>query len=647
MGRKISGRLILFFVFILIACAVAFIAWEPLRYVLALAIFALALLYTAFVALPGNNWMVKAADILEQCAGIITKYTNASIIPTAITETDGRIRWHNPAFISFADAVLEGKNIYKLYPDLNRPNKDKQIDIQGKKYKKEITQVQYEGKGYLLVRFIDPDSAIKTVNAHKALLGVTCYIEVDNYYELMCGTAQVEHSQIDAQVDKLVSDWADKSQAMLLKYEKDKYLVSFERRHLNTIQNEKFDLLDAVRNITTSTGLNPTLSIAVGAGDSPAQSNIFALKALELAHGRGGDQAVIKDGQGYVFYGGIQKAVEVQTRVRSRTASKALRNLMEQCENIIIMGHDVPDLDCMGAALGLTACARLLNIPVHIVLERTNATNEALVSELRRRNEYKDLIVTPNEAHLQMSKKSMLIIVDTQIGDMTIAPGLIGRSEILVVIDHHLRGTRSIEGATLFYHEPYASSTSEMITEIVQYFSDRIKLRPLEAEALLAGITIDTKGFSYRTGVRTFEAASYLRKAGANTTSIKQLFQDDLQTFSARAEVVRQAQVLKGGIAISICGEDVKCPRLLVAQAADALVGIRGITASFVLCQIDGEVIVSGRSAGTINVQMVLEELGGGGHATIAGAQIKGKNIEQVKEMIIRCVQKYMKEGNI
>lgn len=651
MKKGFSGYFIVNFMVLFglmaLACAASFIEAEALRYGLIILVFAAGVVYLLCITMPKSKWMVKSSKILEEYAELISKYMHPDRIPTAITEVSGKIRWVNSPFVVLANSTCEGKNIYRMYPDLNRADKNKQIEIDGKKYKKEITPVASDGKEYLMIRLIQTETMEKSVNAHKALLSVVCYIEVDNYDELVSGITQVERSQIDAQVDKLVSDWAAKSRAMLLKYKKDKYVVCFERKYLNAIQNTKFDILDEVRMISTSIGQSPTFSIAVGAGDTPAVSNSFALKAMELAHGRGGDQAAIKDNRGYVFYGGIQKAVEVKTRVRSRTASRALRNLMEQCDGIFLMGHEVPDLDCIGSALGLLACARHLGKPAHIILERTNAAISALIKEMENREEYRDVIIAPGEAHLRMTKKSMLIIVDTQIGGMTIAPGLIHRAGTLVVIDHHLRGTRSIEGATLFYHEPYASSAAEMVAEIVQYFSDRLVLKPLEAEALLAGITVDTKGFSYKTGVRTFEAASYLRRMGANTTSIQQLFQDDFETFSNRAEVVREAKVLDGGIAVSICKPDMKATRLVVAQAADSLISIRGIEASFVLAKIDGMIIISGRSAGRINVQLILESLGGGGHATIAGAQLKDHTMEEAYQELVERIQKYIKETKV
>lgn len=328
-----------------------------------------------------------------------------------------------------------------------------------------------------------------------------------------------------------------------------------------------------------------------------------------MALSRGGDQAVLKDDDGFKFFGGIQQGRENRTRVKARMFAKALRSLMEQADNVIIMGHSVPDLDCMSAALGLLACARHIHKKCYIVLDRSNAAISVLVDSMRENPAYRGVLIDPNEAATMLDEKSILIVVDTQIGSLTIAPGLLNEAATTVVIDHHVRGTEYIETPTLFLHEPYASSTAEMVTEIIQYFADDVKLLPLEAEATMAGISMDTKGFSFKTGERTFEAASYLRRIGADTTRIRHLFQDDLDVYSERARVVEKAQILPGGVAISTCPVDAAAPQLLAAQAADALLSIRGVEASFVLCQTGDRTIISGRSLGGINVQRILEKM--------------------------------------
>ena len=444
----------------------------------------------------------------------------------------------------------------------------------------------------------------------------------------------------------MISKCASNLRGAYQKYDRDKYFLVFERRFLSALMQSKFGILNEIRRIDTgNNAYRPTISIGAGVGASPEEANNNAAASLELALARGGDQAVLKDETGHKFYGGIQQGMEKRTRVKSRMFARALKNLMEQTDKVIIMGHTVPDLDCMGAAMGLLACARQEDKKAYIVLDKPNAAVQGLVDEMKRDAEYDGVLIQPSEALAMMEKQTMLIVVDTQLSDFAIAPQLLGKAQTLVVIDHHLRGTDHIENPTLFLHEPYASSTAEMVTEILQYFSDKVLIRPLEVEALLAGITIDTKGFSFKTGVRTFEAASYLRKMGADTTSIRHLFQDDLETFRARAKVVQDAKMLPGGVAISWCPDDAKNPQLLAAQAADSLIGIRGINASFVLCEQNGTILVSGRSIGGINVQRILEKLGGGGHATIAGAQLKGADKETVENDLTQAIEEYKKES--
>lgn len=630
------------------------------------AIAAFAALFTLFFPFAFGDWIVigvflaafvgfavlnhikrkafyTAAEIISQKSDNIDKYVNSISLPFAVTKKNGDIIWFNPSFLLLAGHHTAEKNIHTLINHIGKMDKDKKISIGDKKYAKEQIEIGLEGETYYIFRFIDEEKYVETSDLYKIVMGVVMHIQIDNYDDLLRAIQKEEHFGVVGEVEKIIAKTAANVHGFYQRYSQDKFVLIFERRYLVNFMQNKFEMLNEVKRIPTTNNVKPTLSIGVGVGRTFESSNDHANNALDLALGRGGDQAVIKEKKEYRFYGGGQQAPEKRVRVRSRMFSAALRNLMEQCEPILLMGHKVPDLDCMGSAMGLVACARHLKKEVHIVLDKENAAIDALISEIRLDPEYKNLLVTPFEAERMLEENAMLVLLDTQIETHTLVPGLIEKASTLVVIDHHLRGTSHISTATLMYHEPYASSTAELVTEIVQYFSDRIKLKPIEAEALLAGITIDTKGFSFKTGVRTFEAASYLRKIGADTTSIRHLFQDDLKTFSARSEVVRAAQIMGNGIAISICPKDAPNPELLAAQAADSLIGIRGITASFVLCESNKMIVISGRSLGQINVQRILEKLGGGGHSTIAGAQM---NVEmaQAREMLIGAVNEYLKE---
>ncbi len=643
----VSNELVVFLVLLAAVVFVLLLIQQTyLRMAILVVVFVVAVLYFMITTMNKQRWFYTAAQILTTCSERIDKYVNAVTIPTAITKQGGVIGWHNPAFFMLAGMHCEGKNIFRVFPQLNKPEKDKKVKIHGKVYYKETIGCQWGDKEYTIHRLIDLEKTYEASALSKASTTTICHIQVDNYGDLLRGTEQSNHAEIGAEIERVIFKNAKNIHGAYQKYDRDKFIVVFERRFLSSLMQSKFDILNEMRKIRTGNdAFHPTISIGTGVGMSPEEANNNAAAALELALARGGDQAVIKEEAGYKFYGGTQQGMEKRTRVKSRMFAHALKNMMEQCDKIMIMGHTVPDLDCMGAAMGLLACARKVEKKAYIVLDKPNAAIQGLVDEIHRDPEYKGLLVTPQDAVSMMDNKTMLIVVDTQIADFALAPALLEKADTLVVIDHHLRGTDHIENPTLYLHEPYASSTAEMVTEILQYFADKMHIKPLEVESLLAGITIDTKGFSFKTGVRTFEAASYLRKLGADTTTIRHLFQDDLETFNARAKVVQGADILPDGIAISWCPDDAKNPQLLAAQAADSLIGIRGLSASFVLCEQNGVILVSGRSIGGINVQRILEKLGGGGHATIAGAQIRGMDKKQVVVELKEAIEEYKKES--
>ncbi|MEG2881454.1 MAG: DHH family phosphoesterase [Christensenella sp.] len=643
----ISTELIIVLVLLCAALLVAILMEPPeIRMAVIVVIFLAVVVYFIASTFRKERWFAIAAHILTDCSDKIDKYVNAVTMPTAIIRKNGMIGWHNPAFSLIAGMRCEGRSIFRIFPQLHKPAKDRKVKIGDTTYVKEVIPAQYNGKEYTVYRLIDVGNTYEASDLSRNVMIAVCHIQIDNYGDLLRGTLQSDHAKIDAEVDRIISAQAENLRGVYQKYDRDKYLLFFERRYLSTLMQGKFNILNDVKNIKTGNmAIVPTLSIGTGVGNAPEEANRCASAALELALGRGGDQAVIKDEGGYKFYGGGQQAIEKRTRIKARMFAHALKNLMEQCDKVVIMGHTVPDLDALGAALGIYACARQAGKKGYIVLDKPNAAVQGLVDEMKRDPDYKDVTVTPAEAERMMSNQTMLVVVDTQIESFVIAPELVERAKTMVVIDHHVRGTTHMETPTLSLYEPYASSTAEMVTEILEYFADKMYIKPLEVEALLAGIAIDTKGFSFKTGVRTFEAASYLRRLGADTTSIRHLFQDDLETFSARAAVVQNAEVLADGIAISWCPDKTKNPQLLAAQAADSLIGIRGINASFVLCAQGDTVVVSGRSIGGINVQRILEKLGGGGHATIAGAQLKGMNKQTADEKLRQAIDEYKKEN--
>ena len=471
-------------------------------------------------------------------------------------------------------------------------------------------------------------------------------VMIDNYDEVLANTEDAKKPGVMAEIESRIGQWAASVNAAWYKYDREKFVVIMEEKSLNQLRERKFDILDQIREINSGNRIPVTLSIGIGLeAGNPLESSASAHSAVDLALGRGGDQAVLKQGTKLYFYGGKTKGVEKRTKVKSRVIASALRELMEHSSDILIMSHELPDLDSLGAALGIYRCARQAGKEARIVLNRTNASIEYLVGELRKREEYQQLFITSQEAAAQVDKQTLLVVVDTHRPSFTEAPELLKAIDRIVVIDHHRRSAETVENATLTYLEPFASSASELVTEIVQYFDEKIRFDPIEADALLAGITMDTKSFIFKTGVRTYEAASYLRRSGADPTQVRQLFQDDMETFVSRSETVRAAVMLDSGIAVSQCPPGTKNAPLIAAQAADSLITIRGISASFVLCETRDGVMISGRSLGNINMQLVLEKLGGGGHLTMAGAQLYNITMAEARRLVMEAVNEYLEEG--
>ena len=592
-----------------------------------------------------NNNQELADKLINDHAESLAGYVNTLSIPTAITDVSGKILWYNPALFKLAGTNCEGNNIFKIFEALGKPAKDKIVTIREKAYIRESIHSGLNGSDYVIYRFIDRDETVRTADLCDTVLSTVCHIQVDNYDDLRSSMGQGAHVRIDSKITEIVAAHAKALKAVHLRYDRDKYVCIFERRYLDAFSKGDFSILSEMRGLDTGIpALYPTLSIGIGIGQAPDLANKNALKALETALGRGGDQAVMKNDEGYKFYGGIQRGLEKRARTKVRMFSAALKNLMEQCSRVIIMGHTAPDMDCFGSALGISACARYIDKDAYIVIDHANPSIQNLTEELRKDPDYEKSIIFSHDAYAMMDEKTLLVIVDSLAKNYLQAPNLLRNSPVTAVIDHHVRGTGHIEDPTLLLHEPYASSAAEMVAEVIQYFADNIALKPIEAEALLSGITLDTKGFSFKTGVRTFEAAAFLRLMGADTMRIRQLFQDDLETFVARSKVAEKAHVTASGIAIAVCPADIRKPQLLAAQAADSLAGIRGVSSSFVLCEENGVIMISGRSLGSTNVQRILEKLGGGGHATIAGAQIHGKSMDEALHDLDAAIKEYENE---
>jgi c-di-AMP phosphodiesterase-like protein len=581
-------------------------------------------------------------------------------MPLVVVELDGSISWYNPRFSQlFPEEKLLAKNIKDYIPDLDLNMLTESKDDSYKEFK--LGDRYYRVFWSTIPMYIKRDTSKVIVflylqDVTEEVLASAKYqeerlvavlIQIDNYDEVMSHTEDSKRPVLLAEIEAILSRWAISLDASWKKFERDKFVAFMQAKSLKLVEERRFEILDRIREISVGNRIPVTLSMGIGAdGSNPLELIQYAQSAMDLALGRGGDQAAVKHGTKLFFYGGKTKEVEKRTKVKSRVMANAIRKLMEQSRGVFIMGHEVPDLDSLGAALGIYRCARHLGQEAYIVLDDSNPSVAPLLGELFTKDDYRRAFITGEEALNRIDGQEVLVVVDTHRPSFVENPKLLTAVEKIIVIDHHRRSAEIIGNTTLMYLEPYASSASELVAEIIQYFDEKIKLQPLEAHALLAGITVDTKNFIFKTGVRTFEAASFLRRAGADPASMRQLFQDDLETFLVRAKIVKNAEIIEPGIALSYCPPQVKNGQLIAAQAADNLLTIRNIHTSFVLSLGEHGAIISGRSLGNINVQVVLEKLGGGGHLTIAGAQLDTMDLDEAKDKVITAIKDYLEEEN-
>ena len=573
-------------------------------------------------------------------------------LPTLIIEKDGKIKWYNDLFSSvFGEHHLYDKSVAELFPELSPEGfaKEPAVSVMTTIHAGERTfrvfgsEPQSDEKSNIIVLYFDEITEYAAYR-QKYLDEKTfeCLIFVDNYDELMESVKTSGMPQLQAQLYKEINDWTNASGGVLVKYEKDKYSIIFEQKYLEGFIKNKFEILSKIRGISEGNTIPASISIGIGAGGRDvAENDEFAKAAINMALGRGGDQAVIRDEEQFRFYGGNTKEYEKSTRVKARVVSYALTGLIKNADNVIVMSHKDADADSLGAAFGVYRMCRMQDTPVHILLESYDQTVKNMLDRLENVEEYAGLFLNAQQAASRLSASTLIVVVDTHKPSMLEAPALLKKAGQIVVIDLHRRGAEFIENTALIYHEPYASSTCEMMTEILQYATGKMPLTKLEAESLYAGIVIDTKSFTFKTGVRTFEAASFLRKQGVDTVTIKTLFQQDLSSYIKRASIISNAEIIREHIALSSYNVIDKNIHIVIAQAADELLNIKGITASFVLCRTEEGVNISGRSLGGINVQVILEKLGGGGHLTIAGAQLPGITVAEARERLCKAVDDY------
>ena len=558
-------------------------------------------------------------------------------IPVLLMELNGKIVWRNDALA----AVFDGKNVLDVLPNFKPAQPTvQQILLSGTNYQVMTMPVRRRNarKKLLFQYWLDRTEAAHYQRLYTEQMPYVMLVYMDNYEEL-AGDRQFHGTAVLAEVERLVSELCRRTGGIYRRYENGRFLCVLEAAEVTKIEKEKFKLLEQARHLETGTGATLSLSVAVGMAPRIAQSEEGARTAMELALGRGGDQAVVRDGADYRFYGGRKQQDAQQSRVKMRLFAKALRQLIEGGGDVFIMGHKNPDMDCLGAALGIATCVLHTRMRPFIVLtERNDATADAL-SEMDRLGLSEKLLITGPEALEMVKPNSILVVVDTQRPMITDCPALLDRVEKIVLIDHHRRSADYIENPTLHYLESRASSASEMVTEVLQYYDESVRPDSFVCSALLAGIELDTKQFVFNVGSRTFEAAGYLRRNGADLTLVKTLFQNDFDSFVQVARTVEKAEIGDDGVAIAICEPGAEEPQLVAARAADELLKVKGVKAAFTLADMGDYINISGRSYGLINVQLILEQLGGGGHLTMAGAQVRGKTAEEAVALLKDCIR--------
>ncbi|XID91686.1 DHH family phosphoesterase [Paenibacillaceae bacterium WGS1546] len=563
-----------------------------------------------------------------------------------IYNEEKEVQWHNAYIADVAGKPsVVGESLLQLFPVLQTA-KDKESGIEmtigSRVY--EIDLKPNERVLYI-ADITERWTLKKRYEEEKLALGI---VMMDNLEEVAQGMDEQQRALMLSKVTGEINEWAQKYGLLLRRLSSDRYMVITNSATLKSLEQSRFELLDDVREITMDQKLPMTLSIGFASGsDDVIELGHLVQGSLDIALGRGGDQAVVKIGQRQSFYGGKSNAVEKRTRVRARVIAHALRDLMKESDHVVIMGHKSPDMDAIGAAIGVMKAAQLYGKEAYIVLEGVNPSIQRMMDMLKEDEKLFRRFVTPEQALSLTGKRSLAVVVDTHRSTMVAEPKLLQATERIVIVDHHRRSEEFIDEAVLVYMEPYASSTCELVTELLQYIHERVVLDVREATALLAGITVDTKSFAFRTGSRTFEAASFLRRNGADSALIQRMLKEDLEEYIRKAEIIRHAETYRDCIAIAAADPDKQMPQVLIAQAADTLLNMTGIKASFVIgIRPDGYVGISARSLGQINVQVVMERMGGGGHFTNAAAQIHG-TIADVVEMLKKVLQDLDKEEGL
>ena len=611
-------------------------------------------------------------NFATQYATVQKRLLNEFEIPYALLDYSGKILWVNEQFSELTNVDRNyHKSITTLFSTITREFLQKHegpqnvhLKMQNREFRVSLNRIYFddimdqsesiemdEAEEFLTALYLFDETELNRYKReNREQKQVAGLIYIDNYDEALDSIEDVKRSLLIALVDRKVNQYFSKMDALVRKIEKDKYFVVFKYKYLQPMMDDRFSILEDVKTVKVGNEMAVTLSIGIGIkGSSYNESYEQARAAIDLALGRGGDQVVVKDGEDIAYFGGKAKQVERNTRVKARVKAHALHEIIESRENVIIMGHSLTDVDSLGAGIGIFCAARVLGKKAQIVINEPTSSIRPLMECFSPEKGYPDdMFINSNQALEMVSRNTLVMVVDTNRPSYTECPELLTHTDTIVVFDHHRQSSEVIENPILSYIEPYASSACEMVAEVLQYIADGIKVRPCEADAMYAGIVIDTQNFTNQTGVRTFEAAAFLRRSGADVTRVRKLFRENMVDYQAKAEAVRAAEVYMDAFAISVCpAEGLDSPTIIGAQAANELLEIKGIKASVVLTDYNNTIYFSARSIDEVNVQVMMEKLGGGGHRTIAGAQMQGVTIEEAKERLKAVIRQMMDEGDV
>ncbi|HCT64839.1 MAG TPA: DHH family phosphoesterase [Lachnospiraceae bacterium] len=589
----------------------------------------------------GENCINDFADL-----GDIKRVINLPL-PFAVTDKDRKVIVYNNRFAQLFNKDITGEQMEKLLGSFDEHINKQSASIDSSIFDVYCSKIldKERDKELFSVCLVDISEREKLKKQAENERTVTGLIFVDNYEEVMEVVDESVAPVLSALIDKKLNTYISSLGGIIKKYEKDRYIFAISTEALEKEKEKKFDILNEIKELRAGEHISVTLSMGVGISyESLDFSMKNARNALDLALGRGGDQSIIKEGEKYLFFGGKSSEVSHNARIRARIKADALEGVLADASEVFVMGHRIADFDSIGSAIGIYRIARDLGKNCYIVIDEVSKGIRTIYNMVKQNEDYRGMFIGGQEALEIISEKTLLVIVDTYIPNLVENEDLLDKAKKVVVFDHHRKSADFIEKAVLTYHEPYASSTSELVTEVIRHLGDRVRLKDLEADALLAGITVDTKSFGIKAGAITFESAAYLRRNGADSTRVKQLFRNEFNEFKIKAITVGNAEIYMGGVIISVCPSDEEGASVISAQAADELLNIVGIKAAIVVCRVGNDVHVSGRSFGEVNVQVLMEKVGGGGHQTMAGARLENISTEDAVIKLKKAVDEYLEE---